>query len=349
MGYLRDNIERMQGYTPGFQPREPGFVKLNTNENPYAPSPPVLEALRDSCGESIRKYPDPLADAFRSTAAEVLGTRPERIICGAGSDDLLTIAVRAFCAEGDAVAFPRPSYSLYEVLAQIQGARAVPVEFPEDYSLPGGLGDTGAPLVLLANPNAPSGTMVPHGELERLAGQLEGVLLIDEAYVDFAEWNCLDLTDRHANVIVTRTLSKSYSLAGLRFGFAVADERLVDGMMKVKDSYNVSAPAIAGATAAISDRQWLARTVGRIKTTRARLIGELEGLGCFCHPSQTNFVLARMPEGRSAERVYEELLARKILVRYFKAPRLDDCLRITVGTDGEIDALIEALREILAA
>ena len=338
----------MEGYSPGFQPREAGFIKLNTNENPYPPSPRVIEAVQEACGEAIRKYPDPMADAFRTKAAEVLGTKPERILCGFGSDDLLNIAVRSFCSEGDAVAFPSPTYSLYEVLAQIQGARSVSVEFPEDYSLPAGLAEVEARLVLLANPNAPSGTMIPREDVERLAKATSGVLLVDEAYVDFADWNCLELANSCENVVVARTLSKSYSLAGLRFGYAVAHEELIDGMMKVKDSYNVSAPAIAGAAAAIADQDWLARNVERIKATRANLVRGLEELRCFCWPSQANFVLVRMPEGHGAERVYEELFRRKILVRYFKAPRLDDCLRITVGTDEEIEALLDALREILA-
>jgi len=348
MSYLRPNIDAMAGYEPGFQPKEPGFIKLNTNENPYPPSPGVIEAMRAACGEGIRKYPDPLADAFRTRAAELLGTRPECILCGFGSDDLLTIAVRAFCGEGDAMAFPCPTYSLFEVLARIQNARAVPVDFPEDYSLPPALKETGARLTLLANPNAPSGTTVPFEDVEGLARALKGVLLVDEAYVDFAEWNCLDLARTCPNVVVTRTLSKSYSFAGARFGYAVAHEDLIAGMMKVKDSYNVSAPALAGAVAAIEDQEWLARNVARIKRTRRALIEGLERLGFSCWPSQSNFVLARVPPGQDAERVFGELFRRKILVRYFKAPRLDDCLRITVGTDEEIGALLDALRAILA-
>ena len=348
MPYFRDNIERMQGYTPGFQPREPGFIKLNTNENPRPPSPRVVKAMKAACEEGIRKYPDPLATAFRMKAAEVFGVRPERIMCGFGSDDILTIAVRAFCGEGDLLAFAYPSYSLYGVLAEIQGARALCVQFPDDFSLPEGLVGTDAQLTLLANPNAPSATMLPVKDVRLLAKSLKGILLVDEAYVDFAEWNCLGLLKDCKNVIVMRTLSKSYSLAGLRFGFALASEEIIRGLTKVKDSYNASFPAIAGATAAIADQKHLARNVAKIKATRTRLIRGLEELGCFCWPSQANFVLTRVPEGRDAERVFNDLFARKILVRYFKAPRLDDCLRITVGTDEEIDALLEALGDILS-
>jgi histidinol-phosphate aminotransferase len=347
MSYLRENIERMKGYTPGFQPSDPGFVKLNTNENPYPPSPRAVEAMREACGESIRKYPNPLAEPFRNKAAEILGLSSECIICGFGSDDILTIAVRAFCDQGGTIAFPYPTYSLYEVLARIQGARAVTVEFPDDYSMPEDLADQGADLTFLTNPNAPSGTMLPPDQVHALADAVDGVLLVDEAYVDFADLDCVDLATRCKNVVVSRTLSKSYSLAGLRFGYAVADEELIAGMLKVKDSYNVSAPAVAGATAAIADRDHLARNLERITTTRHRLQESLRELGFFCWPSQTNFVLARVPEGQDARQIFDDLFDRKILVRYWDLPRLDDCLRITVGTDEEVDALLEALGEIL--
>ena len=346
MVYLREHVEHLEGYTPGFQPKEPGFIKLNTNENPYPPSPRATEAMRRACGEGIRKYPDPLATSFREAAGELLGVPPEWMICGFGSDDILTIAVRAFCGEGETVAFPYPSYSLYEVLGEIQCARPVSVDFPPDYSTPEGLADIDAPLTFLANPNAPSGTMLASEDVRRLAGGLSGALVIDEAYVDFAEGDCLELVEECDNVVVTRTLSKSYSLAGLRFGFAVANEELIAGMMKVKDSYNVSAPGVAGATEAIKDQQWVNKNILKIKSTRKRLISELQEQGFSCWPSRTNFVLARVPGG-DARTVFEQLLERKILVRYFDLPRLDDCLRVTVGTDEEIDAFLEATGEIV--
>ena len=338
----------MAGYTPGFQPKEAGFIKLNTNENPFPPSPRAIERLAAVSGDQLRKYPDPLGDEFRQAAAEVLNTRPERILCGCGSDDVLTIAVRSFCGEGDTFAFPYPTYSLCEVLAQIQGARWETVEFPADFSLPEELARTGAKLVLVANPNAPSGTVVEPDRLRWLAGAIGGVLLIDEAYVDFAEQDCLKLTEEFDNVMVTRSLSKSYSLAGLRFGFAVANEVLIEGMMKVKDSYNVSGPSIATAAEAMRDQEWLRKNVSAIKANRGRLTGGLAALGFYCWPSQSNFVLTRVPEGRCAEEIYEKLYERKILVRYFKMRRLDDCLRITVGTESETDAALSALRDILA-
>jgi histidinol-phosphate aminotransferase len=349
MSYFRPNIDAMEGYKPGYQPKEPGFIKLNTNENPYPPSPRVLEAIRAACGENLRKYPDPAADLLRRQIAQTCGTRPERVLCGNGSDDILNIAVRAFCSEGDRLAFPTPTYGLLSVMARLQNAQAAEVPFPEDYALPAGLGSTGARLTIVANPNSPSGTFVPVADLACLAESLDGVLLIDEAYVEFADGNCLDLVASHDNVIVARTLSKSHSLAGLRIGFAIAQEPLIEGMMKVKDSYNLGALAIAGATAAVADVQWVRANAGKIKATRARFAAELRRIGFQCWPSQSNFVLARVPSGCDAENILERLFERKILVRHFRAPRLKDCLRVSIGTDREMDVVLSALREILAA
>ena len=348
MDYFRPNIVQMEGYTPGFQPRTGDYVKLNTNENPYPPSPMVIESMRAACCGELRKYPDPMANQFREAAAQMLGISAGRILCGCGSDDLLNMAMRSFCGEGDAVAYPYPTYSLFDALATIQGACAHSIDFPEDFSLPAGLADTGARLVLVSNPNAPSGTVIACEELEALARAIEGILLVDEAYVDFAEHDCLSLVERCENVILTRTLSKSYSLAGLRFGYCVAHEDIIEGMTKVKDSYNVSRLSIAGAVAAIRDREWAFANVEKIKASRRALADALERLGFYCWPSQANFVLARVPDGRDANDLYEELFRRRILVRYFKMRRLEDCLRITVGTQEEIAKLLAALEDILS-
>jgi histidinol-phosphate aminotransferase len=348
MSYFRPIIDEIDGYQPGYQPKAPGFVKLNTNENPYPPSPRALEAIRAACGEGLHKYPDPMAEKLRQEAAKVYGTVPERILCGNGSDDLLNIAVRSFCEKGDIVAFPHPTYDLYGTLAKIHGAQPVAVPFPPDYALPAELASTSARLTIVGNPNSPSATFVPPDHLAALAEALDGVLLIDEAYVDFAEVNCLDFVGRYDNVVVTRTLSKSHSLAGLRVGLAIAQERLIQGMGKVKDSYNLDALAIAGGAAAIADTDWLRQNVEKIKATRERLFAELQLMGFLCWPSQANFILARVPKGRNASDIYSRLFERKILIRYFDAPRLDDCLRISVGSDAETDALLTALAQILA-
>src|SRR3954451_6622875 len=228
----------MAGYVPGEQPRDNAYVKLNTNENPYPPSPRVFDALREALtGDRLRKYPDPMGTAFRQAAGRALGLDPDGILIGNGSDDLLTIFTRAFVPEGGLVVSPTPSYLLYRTLAEIQGARFAAVPFTADWQLPRTWPVAKAHLTLVANPNSPTGTAVLPPALEVLARELRGPLVIDEAYADFAESNALDLA-RLPNVIVTRTVSKAYSLAGLRFGFGVASPELVRELVKVKDSYN---------------------------------------------------------------------------------------------------------------
>jgi len=249
MNYFRENIEKMTGYEPGFQPSSPNVVKLNTNENPYPPSPKVLEAIRNLIPPQIRKYPQPLGDTFRQAASKVFGVEPENIICTNGGDDLLNMAIRAICDENRALAYPTPTYSLYPELAKIQNCPAIEIPFDEEFNLPPKLAKTGAALTIVCNPNAPSGTFISSQELRQLAQEIKGVLLIDEAYVDFAESNCLELAKNLDNVIILRSMSKGYSLAGLRFGFGIACKNMIKGLMKVKDSYNVDALAIAAAAA----------------------------------------------------------------------------------------------------
>ena len=238
---VRPTIRSLDGYTPGEQPA-PGarVVKLNTNENPYPPSPRVMDAVRAVPPHALQRYPGPMADDFRAAAARVLDVAPEAVIAGNGSDDILTIATRTFLAPGDALAYPEPTYSLYPVLASLQDARIVAVPWGPGWSLPTdallATGASGARAIYLANPNAPSGTAVPVAAIEALARSFEGALLVDEAYADFADDNCLDLARRLPNVIVSRTMSKSYALAGVRFGFAIAHPDLIREMVKVKDS-----------------------------------------------------------------------------------------------------------------
>src|SRR5262245_14384050 len=234
--FLRPNILAMAGYTPGEQPQEGGFIKLNTNENPYPPSPRALEAMAEILrSDRLRKYPDPLGVAFRKTAARLFDVDPDSILIGNGSDDILTIVTRAFVPEGGLLVSPTPSYLLYQTLAEIQGARFESVPFTKDWQLPREWPKPHANLTFVPNPNSPTGTAVTNAALEALAKNLGGPLVIDEAYVDFADAHAIALT-KLSNVIVTRTLSKSYSLAGLRFGFAIASPAMVRELIKVKDS-----------------------------------------------------------------------------------------------------------------
>ncbi len=351
MGYFRDNVERIAGYTPGFQPRSTGVVKLNTNENPYPPSPEVMKALAAIGPEQLRRYPDPIGNSFREAAASVHGVAPENIICCNGGDDLLSIAIRAFCEDGRPVAYPVPTYTLYPVLANLDDCPVIEVPFDEQFNLPAGLIKSGAALTIVCNPNAPSGTCVPREALASLADELKGVLLIDEAYVDFADGDCVSLTRDFDNVILLRSLSKGYSLAGLRFGYGIANADLIAGLMKVKDSYNVDAVAIALATVAIKDQAYFKANVAKVRADRQALTEGLRSLGFDVLDSATNFVLAQVGAKHvspvSASQIHEELAKRNIYVRYFSIPELEDKLRISVGTKEQNDKLLAALKEIV--
>lgn len=347
MNYFREDISAMTGYVPGEQPRGQEFIKLNTNENPYPCSPKVKAAIGWAVAE-LRKYPDPLATDFRNRAGELLGVDPSWILCGNGSDDILTIVTRAFVDSGEHVRFPQPSYVLYKTLAEIQGAECHIVKYESDWSLGE---DFTKPcdklrLAYLANPNSPSGTTLPPEEVARIAAALPCPLLVDEAYADFAETNCLGLVAQHENVLVSRTLSKSYSLAGLRFGYIVAQPQIIAELVKVKDSYNCDALSIAGACAAIEDQVWFAETKAAILATRSRLTDELRGLGFQCVDSQANFLWCEHPRHGSKE-LYEELKAGGILVRYMNYLGWGDGLRITVGTDEQTSALVSRLKTLV--
>jgi histidinol-phosphate aminotransferase len=344
--FVRPNILAMAGYTPGEQPRDDGFIKLNTNENPYPPSPRVFDAIRAALtGERLRKYPDPSGLAFCRAAAKALNVDPDGILIGNGSDDVLTIVTRTFVPEGGLVVSPTPSYLLYRTLAELQGARFQSVPYQPDWTLPSPWPERGASLTFIANPNSPSGTVVPIPDLERLADDLNGPLLLDEAYVDFAESTGLPLATR-SNVIVTRSLSKSYSLAGIRFGFAVARPQLVRELVKMKDSYNCDVLSLAAATAALEDQAYLKDIRARILATRHCLAESLKQLGFEVVASQANFVWSRRHD-RPVKPIYEELKRRKILVRWMSYANYGDGLRVSVGTEAEIDRLLEELGRIL--
>lgn len=345
--FVRPNVRQMDGYTPGEQPA-PGerIVKLNTNENPFPPSPRVMAAIAAVEAEMLRRYPNPTADAFRDAAARVLGVSRDMILAGNGSDDVLNIATRTFVGPKGILAYPEPTYSLYPVLARIEDARVAPVPWEKNWSLPiEGLLATKANAIYLANPNAPSGTFVPTQVVAQLAEAFDGLLLIDEAYADFAEDNCLSLVHRFGNVVISRSFSKAYSLAGIRFGYAVGREDVIFEMMKVKDSYNCDAIAVAAATAAILDQDYARRTWEQVRAERARVTRELSDMGYDVLPSQANFVLARVPGGRGKD-VYLGLKQQGILVRFFDKPGLDDKIRITIGTSQENNALLSGLKSL---
>ncbi len=340
---VRPNVSQMAPYVPGEQPG-PGerVIKLNTNENPFPPSPRVLEAIRAVDPEQLRRYPSPRADAFRAAGARVHGVSADMILAGNGSDEILSVALRTFLGPGDTLAYPDPTYSLYPVLAESCEIRVCTVPWEAGFELPiAALLGTGARAIFFANPNAPTGTLVRRSRVRELAIAFDGLVLVDEAYVDFADESCLDLVRELPNVMICRTFSKGYALAGLRFGYAIAAPALVAEMTKVKDSYNCDAISILAATAALEDQDYARATWRDVRSERARLAGELGRRGWEVTASQSNFLLARCPA--DAAGLYRALKSKGILVRYFDKPGLADKLRITIGTAEQNDALLAAL------
>jgi histidinol-phosphate aminotransferase len=360
MSLFRSDVDRLKAYVPGEQPQDSGWTKLNTNENPYPPSPRVLEAIESTARSRLRLYPDPLGTSFRKAAAELFGLEPDWILPANGSDENLTLLVRAFVDPGELVTSPYPSYILYDTLAQIQGARYQPLRLNRDWSWNFA---QAAPLVersklvFVPNPNSPSGNRWDDESILRLV-PTRGVLVLDEAYGDFADApHRMELlhTEAGRRIVVTRSFSKSYSLAGLRMGFAVAHPDLIAGMRKIKDSYNCDALALAAAEAALHDQAWMQQNRQKIIATRARLTAELRSLAFHVVDSQSNFVWSTHPSG-DHRRIYEQLKAQKILVRYMKflgadggseGPEHVEGLRITVGTDTEIDRFLDVLRTLV--
>jgi len=346
--YFRPAVDRLAGYTPGEQPQAGTFIKLNTNENPYPASPAVGQAIAAAVEHGLARYPDPMATAFRQRAAAVLGLDPDWILCGNGSDEILTLVTRGFVGEGQRLRLPYPSYVLYKTLAEIQGAASEEIRFEADWSLSDSFA-AAAPdlrLAFLPNPNSPSGTCVPPTRILELAQRLPCPLLVDEAYADFAETNCLDLVRQDERIMVSRSFSKSYALAGLRFGFLVAQPHIIRGLVKIKDSYNCDALSIAAATAAIDDRKWLAETTAKILATRGRLTAGMRELGFATVDSQSNFVWNPHPT-LPVKPLYEQLKASRILVRYMNYPGWGDGLRVSVGSDEQNDTFLAVLRTLM--
>ncbi len=358
MSYERDNIRRMQGYQWGEQPQDGDAIKLNTNENPYPPSPHVQQALSSLDVAALRRYPRPTADPLRDRLALMHGLTRDHVLVVHGGDEGLRLAMTTFVDPGATFAMAEPSYSLYPVLAQIQDARLFTVELNHDWQPPedtaARLNEAGARLTCLVNPHAPSGTLTPPERLLEIARAVDGVLLVDEAYVDFVDPALRhDLT--HAvrelpNLLLLRTFSKGYSLAGLRLGYLLGHPDLIHPMLsKTRDSYNVDVISQALGEAAVQDREYAEKTWADVRAAREGLRHGLTQIGLPSSPSQSNFLLVQVPADArlSARELYEHLKSRGILVRYFDAPRLADCLRISVGTPMQNQSLIAALGEVL--
>jgi histidinol-phosphate aminotransferase len=351
--FIRPLVKRLRPYVPGEQPRIAGLIKLNTNENPYPTSPKVLAAVKSAVDGRLRLYPNPTAQALREKLAKLHRCQPENIIIGNGSDELLAMAVRCFVEPGGTVQFFHPSYSLYPVLAEIHGARINAVRLNEQFELPpvselrkSGEWDFRAALSFVTTPNAPSGRGYRTEQLAELCRVQKGVVILDEAYVDYAKENALELALKIPGVIVARTFSKAYSLCFQRVGYFVGQPELIAALDKIRDSYNVNGLGQIAALATLEDLSYYKNNFRKIIATRQSLTKELEYLGFQVVPSQTNFILAH-PPGFSAREWLEKLRERKILVRWFDDPAVRDFLRITIGTAEQSAALVKAARKIL--
>ena len=332
------NVRRLEAYTPGEQPKSRSVVKLNTNENPYPPSPACAAVLKAFDPDRLRRYPDPVFAELRAALADLNGTTPEHIFVGNGSDEVLSVAAKTFVEDDESIGSLDPSYSLYKTLAAIRGVRWTSADRLSSKTS----------LFLWTNPNAPTGEFAEPGEIARFAKGFRGVVIVDEAYADFARANCMALATAPSNhnVVVMRTFSKSYSLAGLRVGYCVGPEDLIAAMYKVKDSYNVDAIAQDVALAAFNDRAYHRRTVAAVVRTRNAFAQELLRRGWDVEPSDSNFLFAKPPARAGAADVFDALRRRRIFVRYFPGPLTGDRLRITIGTDAQMETLLSALDRI---
>lgn len=344
--YSRDNISKIAGYVPGEQPQGMQLVKLNTNENPYPPSPKVIEAIKNFDASRLRLYSEPSAKIVREAAAKLFGVDPAQILCGNGSDDLLTIALRTFVGECDKCAFTDPSYSLYPVLADLQGARRLAVQLDENFGLPADAWKQAADakLFLIARPNAPTGNSFPIENIRSICRNFKGIVWIDEAYVDFAGDNCMALVNEFPNVVVSRTMSKSYSLAGIRLGIAVSSKENIFEMNKVKDSYNVDMIAQYVGAAALNDVEYMRQNAKKIRDTRDWLSAKLTSIGFKVLPSETNFIFAQPKH--DASKIFADLKAHGFLVRYFNLPRISQYIRITIGKPEDMQAFLDCITEL---
>lgn len=358
---VRPLVRKLHAYVPGEQPKVKGLIKLNTNENPYPPSPKVLSAMRAAIDGRMRLYPNPSAQLLREQLATLHQCSPDQIIIGNGSDELLALGVRAFvepAASGDSassessksrVQYFWPSYSLYPVLAETHGATPYPVPLLADFGLPsvpqlrrGKRLDFQAALTFITTPNAPSGRGYSTHELDSLCSAMKGVVVLDEAYVDFANENALELCLRHPHVIISRTFSKAYSLCFQRIGYWIGHPELIAALHRIRDSYNVNGLGQIAASATLKNLSYYQRNFRRLTESRSRVAQALTGLGWTVLPSQTNFILTR-PPGPPARQWLEDLRRGKILVRWFASPDLESFLRITIGSESEMDTLLKTI------
>lgn len=343
-------IDRLSPYVPGEQPKVADLIKLNTNESPYGPSPLALEAIRQAADGGLRRYCDPTSAALVQTLADYHGVHRSQVFVGNGSDEVLAHAFYAFFRQDKPLLCPDISYSFYPVYAGLYGITTQPIALNDQFAIEPGDYARGSGGVVIANPNAPTGCLLPLQAIEAIAASNRHcAVLVDEAYIDFGGQSAVALLDRFDNVLVVRTFSKSRSLAGLRVGYALGSPALIDGLVRVKDSFNsypLDSLAQAGAVASVEDDAYFVDCCQLVVSTREALVAGLAGLGFECLPSAANFVLATHPR-RGAESLAAALREEKILVRHFKDPRINEYLRISVGSGQECGRLLQVLAKLL--
>ena len=347
MNLVRPCIVSMKGYVPGSQPDpEESFIKLNSNENPFPPSPNVQEVLQHfPCGD-LRIYPDPVSWELRVQLGKTYGFAPQQILCGNGSDDILNIIMRTFTQPGQAIGFYQPAFPLYRILGVIHGAKIVSLPVAEPYNQPPPLPEA-LKIFFLANPNSPVGFSYPPALVSQMAQRTRGIFVVDEAYAEFANENALDLVRRLENVIVVRTVSKSYSLAGVRLGYAIGNEKWIAEMLKVKDPFNVNRLTQVLVTAALQDREYFQKNIQQVIETREWVTKQAVALGYRIIPSQANFIFLQPPQKGRGVKFHEALLARKVLTRFYDEEGLQDGVRMSIGTKQEMTEVLRVLKEIL--
>jgi len=347
--YWSGFVAGLDPYVPGEQPKDLNLIKLNTNENPYPPSPKVLEVLGKDTVDLLRLYPDPTSSALKQVIARVNHLQSDQIFVGNGSDEVLALAFMTFFKQGKPILYPDITYGFYQAYCKLFEIEVDVIPLADDFSIDFSAYDRPNGGIIFPNPNAPTSLLKPLSEIEALLKRnADSVVVVDEAYIDFGGQSAVSLVDTYPNLLVIQTMSKSRSLAGIRVGFALGHADLIEGMERVKNSFNsypIDRMAEASAIAAMNDTPYFNETVAKVIATREWASEQLEALGYDVLPSKTNFLFAR-PSRQTAEFVFKTLREKNIVIRYFQRPRIDGYVRITVGTDAEMQALVNALREI---
>ncbi|WFB37390.1 histidinol-phosphate transaminase [Kiritimatiellota bacterium B12222] len=342
---IRQSIQPLHAYVPGEQPAGQDLLKLNTNENAYPPSPKVFEALGKLTSDDLRKYPQPTGKDLCEAIAQLHGISAEQVLVTNGSDEALALCTRAFCEHGGRVGYLKPSYSLYPVLSDI--AELEKVEFPLEADFSWKMPEqVDVDFFFLTQPNAPTSLALSRSQIEELLQRCSGEVLVDEAYVDFADGSMVELMKASDRMLISRTFSKSYSLAGIRLGYLMGPAKLIEALYKIKDSYNTDIFAQRVGLAAVQDQSWMLQNVTAIRGTRERVAKALTVSGFSVMPSQTNFLFAKVPEGEDAQKIFEALRDRQVFVRYFPGELTGDYLRITIGTDEQMDRFLDELDSV---